>query len=289
MKNIFFLFFFAFIMNSIKSQDLIVTQEDDSLNCKITKVKSDNIYFTFIHQDEIRSTLLPVSQVKSHQFDFFQTSEVPKNKVIGFENYQKFRLALIGGFSYQTAKVSENIPEAFRDYVKELKSGYHFGGDISYYFMETMGFGAKYCMFKSSNSEDIYLQDMLGNRTYGKMSDDVSLVYIGPSFSTRLLNHDKSNAFFTNLSLGYMAYSNDKVMIDNYTMTGNTLGFAIDIGYDIGLSEKLSLGFQLSMISGSLFKFEWDDGNTIKTIELEEGQYESLNRIDFSIGLVYKL
>ena len=68
-------------------------------------------------------------------------------------------------------------------------------------------------------------------------------------------------------------------------MTGSTLGISFDIGYDIGLSENLSLGFQLSVLSGTLFEYDWNDGSTTETINLEEGEYESLNRIDFSVGL----
>jgi hypothetical protein len=286
MRKLLILAVLIFVSNSIFSQDLIVTNEGDSINCKITKVKTDNIYFTFKHRDEIRSTLLPVSSIKTHQIDYFQTSEVPKDKVVGYENYQHFRIALNGGFSYQTAKVAESVPSDFKDYISELKSGYHFGGDLTYYFTEPLGFGFKYYLFKSSNSLDnIYLEDTDGNRTYGKMSDDLTISFIGPTFSTRLLSHDKKNAFLMNLSLGYMGYTNDKVIIDEYKMTGSTMGFLFDIGYDVGLSENLSLGFQISFLIGTLFEYDWNDGSTTETIDLEEGEYESLNRIDFSIGL----
>lgn len=286
MRNILIIALLILIANTIYSQDLIVTNDGDSINCKITKVKTDNIYFTFKHKDEIRSTLLPKSSVKTHQFQYYQTSEVPKEKVVGYENYQHFRLAVNGGYSYQTAKVAENVPSDFKDYIKELKSGYHFGGDLTYYFTEPLGFGIKYYLFKSSNSLDnIYVEDINGNRTYGKMSDDLTISFIGPTFSTRLLSHDKKNAFLMNLSLGYMGYSNDKVIIDKYKMTGSTMGLSFDVGYDIGLSENLSLGFQISFLTGTLFEYDWNDGTKTETIKLEKGEYESLNRIDFSVGL----
>ena len=88
-----------------------------------------------------------------------------------------------------------------------------------------------------------------------------------------------------NLSLGYMGYSNDKVIIDKYKMTGSTMGLSFDVGYDIGLSENLSLGFQISFLTGTLFEYDWNDGRKTETIKLEKGEYESLNRIDFSVGL----
>lgn len=286
MKNIFIIALLVFISNSIYSQDLIVTNEGDSINCKITKVKADNIYFTFKYKDEIRSTLLPMTGVKIHQFDYYQNSEVPEGKVLGYENYQHFRLAVNGGYSYLTAKVGESVPGDFKDYIKELKSGYHLGGDLTYFFTEPLGFGIKYYLFKSSNSLDnIYREDSDGNRTYGKMSDDLTISFIGPTFSTRLLNHNKNKAFIMNVSLGYMGYSNDKIIIDKYKMTGSTVGLSFDIGYDFALSENLSLGFHISSLTGTLFEYVWNDGGRTETIKLEKGEYESLNRIDFSVGL----
>lgn len=271
---------------SLLAQDLIVTTEGDSINCKITKVKTDNVYFTFKHKDEIRNTLLPSANVKTHQFDYYQTSEVPEEKVVGNKNYKQFRIAVNGGYSYHTAKIAGSVPNDFKNYLNELKSGFHFGGDINYYFSEPLGFGFKYYLFKSSNSLDnIYIEDTDGNRTYGRMSDDLTISFIGPSFSTRFLNHDKSNAFLMNVSLGYMGYSNDKVIIDKYKITGSTIGLSYDIGYDIGLSNNLSLGFQVSFLAGTLIKYDLNDGSTTETIDLEEEGYESLNRIDFSVGL----
>ncbi len=286
MKSILIIAVLIFVANSIYSQDLIVTNEGDSINCKITKVKTDNIYFTFIHKDEIRSTLLPMTNVKTHQFDYFQTNEVPIKKIIGYENYQHFRIGINGGYSYRTAKVAENVPNDFKDYTKELKSGYHLGGDLTYFFTEPLGFGLKYYLFKSSNSMDnIYVRDPYGNITYGNMSDDITISFIGPTFSTRLLNHDKSNAFLMSLSIGYMGYANNTVVVNKYKVTGNTMGFTFDVGYDIGLSEDLALGFQISFLFGTLIKYDRNDGSTIKTINFEKDNYESLSRIDFSVGL----
>ena len=286
MKKILFFLLLVVITNSIYSQDLIVTNDGDSINCKITRVKTGNVYFTFNHKNEIRNTLLPLSNIKNYKFDFYDTSEIPEGKIIGYENYQHIRIAVNGGYSYMTAKVAESVPTDFRKYVKGLKSGYHFGGDINYYFTETLGFGGKYFVFKSSNSiDDIYLEYDNGDIEYGKMSDDLTISFIGPIFSTRILSPSKQNAFLMNISLGYMGYSNDKIVIDKYKMTGSTMGLSLDVGYDIGLSKNLSLGFQLSLISGVMSSYKLSDGTYTETITLEKGNYEGLNRVDLSIGL----
>lgn len=291
-KIITLLMLFVFFSRIGISQDLIVTNDEDSINCKITKIKTDAIYFTFKHKEEIRSTLLPISNVKYHQYGYYQESEVPKEKIVGYENYKHFRIALNGGYSYMTAKISENTPPDFKNYSKELKSGYHLGFDVIYYFTEPLGLGFKYCSFNSKNSIDnIYLTDLNGYTAYGKMSDDISITFFGPTFSTRLLNSDKTNAFLLGLSIGYIGYKNDFVLIDDYEMTGSTAGFVYEMGYDIGLTENVSLGFQLTLIGGNLFKYKISDGIRTETIELDSDDDEliSTSHIDFSIGLRFNL
>lgn len=88
-----------------------------------------------------------------------------------------------------------------------------------------------------------------------------------------------------NLGLGYMGYRDDAVIIDNYTLKGGTLGISWDIGYDLGISRTFALGFQIAYLGGILTQYELSDGNTTQTVELTKGNYESLSRIDLSIGL----
>jgi hypothetical protein len=287
MKKLLLILLFPSLYNVlIYSQDLIVTNEGDSINCKITKIKADNVYFTFKHKEEIRNTLLPISDIAKYHYNYYQHREVPKEKVVGYEKYQHFRMSLNGGYSYQTARVHESVPVDFKDYIKKMKKGYHFGGDLTYYFTEPLGFGFKYFLFKTSNEMDnIYVEDEDGNRRYGNMSDNLTISFIGPFFSIRFLNRTKQNVLIMNLAIGYMGYSNDKVIVDSYEVTGNSLGFAYEMGYDISLSENISLGFQISCIAGSLYEYKWYDGRITRTIELDKDTYESMNRFDFSIGL----
>ena len=57
MKNT-ILFLLTLCVNIAIAQDLIVTQEGDTINAKITKVKLEMIYFTFKHDEEIRNTMI---------------------------------------------------------------------------------------------------------------------------------------------------------------------------------------------------------------------------------------
>ncbi|MDB4335005.1 hypothetical protein OAA06_01460 [bacterium] len=272
--------------NLVCAQDLIVTNEGDSINCRITKVKSDYIYFTYKSENEYRSTLIPSSRTTTHQSGYYQSIEVPKEKVVNHQEYQKFRFALNGGYAYRIGPLDEDIPSDFRSYIDQMRSGYSIGGDATYFFSKTLGVGMKYIYFNTSNSMDnIYVEEINQPRRFGDMSDDIDISFIGPSFFTRFMLPNKNQSYHVNFSIGYMIYSHDNLLIDRFKYTGTTSGTALDIGYDFGLSENLSIGLQISLIGGSLGAITKDDGTDIETLKLESGDYESLNRIDFSIGL----
>ena len=75
MKHI-ILFIFLFCSCVAYGQDLIVTVSGDSLNCKITEVKTDAIFFRYDVGGNIVS--LPMNQVASYKYDFYRNrSNVP--------------------------------------------------------------------------------------------------------------------------------------------------------------------------------------------------------------------
>jgi len=184
--------YLAVFIISLHAQDLIVTNQGDSLNCKITKVKRDYIYFTFKHNDEIRNTLLPNDQVVQYQKNYYSTAEVPADKIKGNEIYPHFRFAVSGGWSYRTVSLSSSVPADFKDYMKKLKSGFNYELGLTYYFTEMLGAGLKYNEFLSSNEiGDVYVNYLDGTTEYGNMSDNIRIKFIGPLFSYRLLKFDK--------------------------------------------------------------------------------------------------
>lgn len=254
------------------SQDLIVTQKGDSLNCNITKERNDFIYFTFKHDDEIRNTLLPAGDVKTFSYNFWETPELLKSELKKQADYQVIRFALNMGYGYRTAPIADNVPGNLKDYYKKMKSGYVIEGHISGFTSESIGFGLKYNLFKSSGTSD---QDG---------EEKININFIGPSFTTRFLNQDKTNAFIISLILGRMGYT-DKIGGDYHQIQGSTFGIGWDLGYDIKLSKNTGIGFQLSLLSGTLTKVSYQNGINVSEIDLDEDEREGLGRIDLTVGL----
>jgi hypothetical protein len=283
MKNLFIFILSMLFSLSLYAQDLIVTHEDDSLNCKITGIKKNNIYFTFLYKEEIRNTLMPVNQVKKYQYNYYQTPEIIINKVIKDKVFPRFRVAVDGGWGYRTGRLSNNIPADFRAYANKLKSGFHYALDVSYFFTEHMGVGLKYDALLSRNKMNgVFYVD--NPSRHGVMSDNIAIRFIGPIFYTRLLNRSKKNCLLAHCGIGYLAYRDNVVLLsDDYILKGNTVGVSVGVGYDIGITKNFALGFQLSLLTGTVTKYTISGKTSGRTTQPEEG--ENLSHINLSIGL----
>nr|NQU90034.1 hypothetical protein [Bacteroidota bacterium] len=290
MKRVHLIIVFLLLSKLILSQDLIVTPNGDSINCKITKITNDFIFFFYRDNDDIRNTLLPSDKVKLYARGFYRQNvisdgTVVKNRTL-VDDFPRFRMALNGGWSYRTAKLSDAIPSDFEQYMRKLKSGYHINGDLSYFISEQLGFGIKYnySNFKSELNDIIVILPDSTIQT-GKMSDNIHIQFIGPFVSFRTLDMNNINSIYFNMAFGYLSFKDDAVLISRYKLTGKSAGLYFDMGYDFSVSKDLVLGIQLSYLISSLSKYDLDDGTNIQTIKLEEGNYESLSRLDLSIGL----
>lgn len=268
------------------SQDLIVTTEGDSINCQINAIKKNNFYFTFKHKAEIRETFIPTKEVVSHQKNYYSESIIPVNYKSKSVDYSRVRFGLDYGYSHRTAKVSPNVPRDLQAYVKDLKRGFNLGADLHYFVSEPVGIGIKYVHNQSSNSlNGIYIEDDQGNRRYGTLSDDITITFVGVSLSSRVQNANKTNAFLFGFAMGKMNFRNNFRVVESYVMTGSCFGTSLDLGYDIATSKNFAIGVKLSLIGGVLTNYVLNDGFSSTRVTLDKSEYESLSRIDLSVGI----
>ena len=258
------------------AQDLLVTVDGDSINCKITKVKEDYIYFIFSHQGEVRNTLLPREQVTDFQNDFYETAVVQPDQIAGYKSkFPHWRLAASGGWGYRLGRSPDGLNSAGQDFVNQLRSGFIIGLDAGYFFSEIFGAGLKYDLFKA---HALSLSP--------SVEDHNSISFAGPSFIMRFFDQAKANYWFMGYSIGYMGYK-DRMDVSGQQIInqGSTFGMAMDFGYDIALSKNWALGFQLSLLSGTLTRYNQTVNGVTQTIELKSGSYEGLGRVNLSAGL----
>lgn len=265
------------------SQDLIVTKSNDSINCKITKVKNDQIYFLYQKDEAVESTLIPLKNVSSYKFKFYEEVAISKEEIPGFNKFSGFRIAVNGGYSYDPGRDYNTGSSTFNDYYNQLRSGFHLETDARYFFDELIGVGVRFSYFNASNELYDVFEDP--EQAY---SDNIKVSYVGPQFSFRFLNKSKKNAFLLTSSIGYLSYKNDQDYSNPIEITGSALGLVSEVGYDIGIADNWSMGIQLGITSGFIKKLTYDDGVSTQEIELpKNNRPQGSARIDFGIGIRY--
>ena len=297
------IFIYITFASYCKAQDLIVTDKGDSLNCKITDIKESYIYFTYKADNEIRSTLLPVWQIPFYKQNYFPqpdlTLKVPENSPEYVANktkkayakkgdYKSVRINFDGGFSYSIVKLSKDLDPFFDDYFKKLKSGRHLGGDFGYFISESFGLGLRYSNFNTKNElkNVIATNSTTGQVKSGNISDNITINYFGPNMFLRYTSKDKMRSIIGSLSLGYMGYKDKVVFLgEKYSYTGGALGSVLKLEADFMIDRNIALGIGFGYIGGSLGQVEETYKSKTTTIKFKVGEFESLARIDLSVGL----
>lgn len=192
---------------------------------------------------------------------------------------QRFRFALQGGFSQLLAKTATSIAPQNRNYISELKSGYHYGADLTYFLKPTWGLGLKFNQFRSSHT-GIYNDETLGTLD---LTTTLVNTFIGPSFATKYDSANNKHLFFFNVAIGYMGYLSDKESLQ-VESTGATVGSALDAGYDYRITKNIAIGAQVSIVGGVLSKVTHKRGNQSVTETFPDNQKESMSRLDVSFG-----
>lgn len=290
MKILFKSLFFSMLLllsGDLFAQDLIVTDEGDSLNCKIHSVKRDKVYLTFKHQDEIRSIYIPKLKIVEKKYEFYPNAIVPAAKLVVKENFTKWRFALDGGFMNRTGAIPTGLSTSQQNYIKDIKTGLGISLGVQYFTSENLGFGWLFNHYNSSASlPGFSMQDADGNFFSGLLTENVSIDFNGPVYYTRFYDIRKKNAFVTGLGLGYLGYLDQSSVGNlNFDLTGGTFGMYLSLGYDIKLSKSLDLGLKIALVGGTLTQYDFVYQNYRETVYLDESSYENLSHFDFTIGL----
>jgi len=276
------------IISNLQAQDLIVTNSGDSINCKITKITKDYVHFTFKYKEEIRNTLLPTNQITTQQKNYFSESELPANYTHK-DIFPHFRVAIDGGWQYRTAKLAGGMDPEWRDHYKKMKSGFHYDIQAAYFFVESQGVELMFSQQLFGHSlGNGYLIDAEGNFIgSGNLNDKIAFNYIGANYIIRLLDSKRNNSWLFSIGLGYMGYNN-RLLFDNVEtarITAGTLGTNMAIGYDIGISENLDIGFKLSLMDGNFRSFKRTINGITTNETMPDKTFEGLGTVKLSVGL----
>ncbi len=295
MKIVLTSFFIMLVSWTAMAQDLIVTQEGDSLNCRIIKERKDYVYAAYMEKGKAKLEYFYPALIKGKQKNFYKTVAIPSDVKLHTTEFGKLRLGIKTGWAHRLAKVEASNP-AEKAYLKELKNGWSYSGEIDYFIKESVGVGIAANIFKSKNTIDGAFQAENDEWYPATFGDNQTIWYIGPSVSYESLSENEKHSLIFRYSLGYIHYNNlqsIKVFDHKFEriLTGGSLGYNLDINYSYFFNSYVGVNANVALIAGLLtsITIKDDQGNKIETVQLEKEQYEGLGRLDISVGLVFVL
>ncbi|MDR0661598.1 MAG: hypothetical protein LBG19_12615 [Prevotellaceae bacterium] len=204
------------------------------------------------------------------------------DNVIEQKDYSKFRISAGMGGGYRIDKVSDRLSPGEKDHVKKMKWGMNVEIDGEYYVSESIGIGFASSWFRSAATLTVNESGISSS-----IKDRINLFYLVPKI---IFGGYKDQGWFVNASLGYLGYYQKlKGEKSSNKLTGGTLGGVYGFGYNISMTESISLFFKLSFTSGVLSKLTLTTGNSKKeTIDFPKDEKEGLNRISLTVGVRFK-
>lgn len=276
--------------SGLAAQDLIVTAKGDSINASVIKIKNGYIHFVFDYKGEIRRTLLPQDEVQHHK-NFYSAGTVPEDQVPERYQHSRFRIGALGGFSYLTAPISDELPSAITDHVRNLKSGFHYGGNLDFFFSELFGVGIRYRTFRSrQDTEDArFLNFQTSSIVSGRIKDDVRLHYIGPVLVSHIASSSENIHVNFGLSAGYVNFNNLAFVIDEAVdIKADSYAIMLELGVEFMLDKNLAIGVggSYSGLFFSKFRYEYENGDILIN-KLSDDNRDNWSRVDLGVCLTW--
>ncbi|MFH0758450.1 MAG: hypothetical protein V2B15_14275 [Bacteroidota bacterium] len=275
----------------VNAQDLIVTTNEDSLNCQIKTITIDSLFFSFTNSDGVVfNTYMPQDQIKTYKRKFYARDGTSVRQLVAMKDLKNLWISVNGGLGYRFGEIDTRLSPEMHEYVEGLLVGPVFGIDAALFLGYSSGIGLKYSRFISSNSMyNSVITNAEGYTFHGDLVDNIIIRYLGASYAARLLSLNTKHAFTGSFGMGYMGYNDEGELGDDFIINGKSMGVSMDIGYAFTVAENLAIGFQYTCLYGILKKFEAEYRGQNETVELDEDHYESLVRGEILVRMIIKL
>lgn len=201
-----------------------------------------------------------------------------------------WHFAAQGGAVYRLGRIANNLSNVEQQHIKNMRWGFSYGADVSYFVHENFGVGIKFHNFHSADSMPISVLDQSGKVLEGVEEDKMDIYFIGPIATFRLPSRNRANAFFARMGIGFEGYYDyGRVMDITGTIKGRTAGILYEAGYDFGISKHLSVGANITYLIGFLTGIDVNTNQQSGHIDLDKDNMENISHIGLNIGLRYNL
>lgn len=265
-------------VSSVKAQDLLVTIQRDTLNCKMGKLAGDFYPIEFQWDDKLMTSTIHRDSVLFYRKNMFRS--ISDNRLRPW--YPIVSLGIHVGGGRQFGQLRVGLTEDFNP--KEADSSdrglFYAGTDLVVYLSALTGYGLKY-----------HYRSMLGG--------DIRQNYIGPMISFRFWDNKRKNHWVMHGSVGYGRMVRHNAMIkigtkdpEPITLTANSLAGDIGVGYNLKLSRNISSQFKLSLTIAypdhvRIFDYSRINPGGATPAPDISGYCQNMNSVNLSVGFEF--
>lgn len=265
-KYLFFLFVSCLMARWANAQkDTIVSNEGDTIICKITRVSTEYIHFSVFDEGGmlLMRSRLPLESVRHYEQNTSTVSETPQNDntppaqptEATRPNYlPRFKLSFIGGFTYQYEGY-DGFPSS---YARQLQTLWQAGAHFTYFPMEKVGFGLQYIYsFTGANA------DFEAPFPFSTIRDErVRFHQLGATLVLRReIYEDHMTHYFISGDIIYYRTDLEVDGIPTYEY-GGTIGLSLGGSYDVKVSQNMAIGLGAFLTLGRITELVYD-GNVV--------------------------
>ena len=188
-------------------------------------------------------------------------------------NFPRWSFGINGGYAYRLFRAGMVVSHDEQEYIKDLKSGIAFGGDIAYFPWKHVGFGVRYEMYKAKASLD------------SSQSEKVTIQHLSGALIHRSFLKNGKTAILTSLLLGYQPYENKSAInAQQFTFSGKTMNWGVSVGIEHPLSSKFALNLTGTAMMGAIYRLQRKTELSTETLHLSKDDSVDLSRFSLTLG-----
>lgn len=277
-----------FTSNFVFSQDLLVTNKYDSIECKVVSTQNSFTIYKIYVDGIQQSRAINNKDVFKIDYNYYLTHSSKLNQVSKIQTKKNPKItsfnAGIGYTSLFDLYREDPALPTYGEYLRELRSSYSLHAEIQHSITKRIGLCFRYDFFKSKAQDNSLQFNYQGSTYYFQVEDEVTIHTLSPGLYykmpvvTNLMNLN----FFT--AVDYNFFDNP-TLINNisYDVYGQKLGMSFGTSYEYIVNESTAISVQFKFRTSKLDKATYVTNGTGKDEDLEGFDKININR--FTIGL----
>lgn len=188
-------------------------------------------------------------------------------------SFPRWSVGLNGGYAYRLFRAGMVVSHDEQEYIKDLKSGIAFGGDVAYFPWKHVGFGVRYEMYKGAADQD------------SSQSEKVTIQHLSGALIHRSFLKNGKTAILTSLLLGYQPYENKSAVgAQQFTFSGKTMNWGVSVGIEQPLNSKFALNLTGTAMMGAIYRLQRKTAFSTETLHLSKDDSVDLSRFSLTLG-----